>query len=104
LTSKLEKINFGAHEEEVKRIWNGEPPTSLVEFWQKQGLARKFRNYNPGTMKSRYARIQKLLGYGSNCAGHCSICSNFNSHILKQKIDGAIIITRFCSEHIPKVI
>jgi hypothetical protein len=95
----IQKIDFGEQEQEVKRIWNGEPPTKLVESWGKQGVRRY---YNAGTMKSRYCRIQKLLGYNSNRAGHCSVCNNLNVYILKEKVDGAVIITRYCTDHLPK--
>ena len=65
----ITKIDFGEHEQEVKRIWDGEPPTKFVENLGKQGFRRY---YNAGTMKSRQARIHKLLGYGSNLVGYCS--------------------------------
>lgn len=53
-------------------------------------------------MKSRQARIQKLLGYGNIVVGLCSKCKNLNTHIMKEQIDGAIIITRYCSDHLPE--
>ena len=95
----IQKIDFGEHEQEVKRIFNGELPTSHIESLGKQGVRRY---YNAGTMKSRYCRIQKLVGYSSNLAGHCSKCNNLNSHIMKEQVDGAIIITRYCTDHLPE--
>jgi hypothetical protein len=69
----IEKIDFGEYEDEIKRIWNGEPPTKLKEDMEngKPGV-RKF--YTAGTIKSRCARINKLLGYGNNKVGFCSTC------------------------------
>ncbi len=32
------------------------------------------------------------------------MCKNLNTHILKQKVSGAVIVTRFCSEHVPDMI
>jgi hypothetical protein len=96
---QIEKIDFGEYEQEVKRIWDGEPPTSYIENLGKQGVRRY---YNAGTMKSRYYRIQKLVGYSSNLAGHCSKCNKLNSHIMKEQVDGAIIITRYCTDHLPE--
>lgn len=95
----IQKIDFGEYEQEVKRIWDGEPPTRLVESWGKQGVRRY---YNAGTMKSRQARIRNLLGYGGNAVGYCSECGVLNTHILKQQVDGAVIITRYCEKHLPK--
>ena len=98
---KIERIDFGEYEDEVKRIWNGEPPTKLLEDIEKgkQGV-RKY--YTAGTTKSKFGRINKLMGYGNNKVGHCSICDNLNSHIMKRKVDGAITITRYCTDHLPK--
>jgi hypothetical protein len=56
----VQKVDFGEYEQEVKRIWDGLPPTSLLERWQKTGYKPKF--YNAGTIKARYCRIQKLVG------------------------------------------
>jgi hypothetical protein len=96
---KIERIDFGEHTEEVKRIWSGLPPTSLVERWEKQGIRHQY--YNAGTTRSRYGRIQNLLGYGNNLAGFCCICRNLNTHLLKYKISGATVVERFCEEHVP---
>ena len=96
----IQKIDFGEYEQEVKRLWDGEPPSSMVERWEKQGFRPK--HYYAGTLKSRQARIQKLLGYGSNAVGLCSKCKNFNVYILKEQIDGAVLITRYCSDHLPE--
>ena len=74
----------------MKRIWNEAPPSHGNKYW------------NSGTMKSRQARIQKLLGYGNIVVGLCSKCKNLNTHIMKEQIDGAIIITRYCSDHLPE--
>jgi hypothetical protein len=64
----IERIDFGEYEQEVIRIWNGEPPTKLLEDIEngKQGVRKYF---TAGTIKSRQARIQKLLRYGSNLVG-----------------------------------
>lgn len=80
---RLIKIDFGVHADEVKRIWE----TPL--------------NYRSGSVKSKMSKIVRLIGYGNNLAGFCSQCKNLNTHILKQKVDGAIIITRFCEQHLP---
>ncbi|MGI0032450.1 MAG: hypothetical protein ACRD97_04160 [Nitrososphaeraceae archaeon] len=97
----IEKIDFGEYEEEVKRIWNGEPPTSLIEQWDRRGINPKLRYYNAGIMKARYGRIKQLIGYNSNLVGYCSVCNGLNTHLIRYKVDGATIITRFCSEHVP---
>jgi hypothetical protein len=81
----IERIDFGEYEDEIKRIWNGEPPTKLVQDI-KNGKRGVNRFYNAGTMKSRYGRIQKLVGYGSNAVGLCCKCKNFNVYILKNKL------------------
>ena len=87
----IEKIDFGEYEDEVKRIWNGEaPPSYGNKYW------------TAGTIKSRYGKINKLLGYGNNKVGFCCICgTNLNTHIMKIKVDGAILITRYCEQHLP---
>ena len=97
----IEKIDFGEYEAEVKRIWNGEPPTKLLEdiVKGKQGV---IKYYTAGTAKSKFGRINKLLGYGNNKVGFCCICGiNLNTHIIKQQLDGAIRITRYCEQHLP---
>jgi hypothetical protein len=97
----IERIDFGKYKDEVKRIWNGEPPTKLLED-MKNGQPGVRKYYTAGTIKSRYGRINKLLGYGNNKVGFCSICgTNLNTHIMKRKVDGAILITRYCEQHLP---
>ena len=65
---------------------------------------QKEKYFNPGSEKSRYSKLQRLLGYGNNKIGYCSMCKNLNTHILKQKVSGAVIVTRFCSEHVPDML
>ncbi|MEZ0268734.1 MAG: hypothetical protein ACAH23_01060 [Nitrososphaeraceae archaeon] len=82
------------------------PPSQLIEKWKDKGVSESqaWRYYNPGSMLARMSRIKVLVGYGSNLVGYCSECKNLNTHILKQKVDGAVILTRFCTEHVPDVI
>ena len=35
---RLLKIDWKEHEQELKRIWAGKPPTKLVEQWKQEGL------------------------------------------------------------------
>lgn len=103
----ITKIDFGPNAAEIDRIWSGKVPTKLIEHWRQMGYdaALLQKHYNPGSMKARYSKSQKLVGYGSNKIGYCSVCkSNLNKYILRQKIQGATIVTRFCSEHVPDVI
>jgi hypothetical protein len=96
---QLYKIDFGKYTDEVIRIWNGGPPTSLLESWERRGVKPKY--YNAGTMKARYVRIQKLLGYGTTLIGYCRVCNGLNTHLVKYQLDGAVIVERYCSEHLP---
>ncbi|MGH9973242.1 MAG: hypothetical protein ACRD93_05020 [Nitrososphaeraceae archaeon] len=99
----IEKIDFGEYTDEVKRIWEGLPPNKLLESYERRGL--KLPYYNAGTMKARYCRIKQLIGYHSNLAylvGYCATCRTLNTHLVRYKVDGAVIIERFCSEHLPK--
>ena len=100
----LQKIEFPKElEEEIKRIWEGKPPTKLVEKWKQAGLLGNHpeKYYVSPSISSRYNSVKVLVGYNSNIVGYCSKCKNLNTHILKQNVDGAVIITRFCSEHVP---
>ncbi len=92
---KLIKIDFGRYEQEIKRIWEGKPPTKLVERWGREGVSRSNveKYYSPPSMNSRYNSIKKLDGYNSNKIGYCSMCRNLNTYLLKQKVSGAVIIT-----------
>ena len=102
---RLIKIDFGEHEQEVKRIWEGKPPSQLMERWKEEGvsMSNAEKYYNAPSMNSRYNDVKKLVGYNNNKVGYCSRCRNLNSHILEQKINGAVIVTRYCSEHVPTV-
>lgn len=96
---KVEKIDFGENTEEVKRIWAGLPPLSLVEKWKEAGIKG---SYIPGTKLARMNRIKVLIGYTSNAAGLCSKCGiNLNEYLVKYKTEGITIIERYCSEHVP---
>jgi hypothetical protein len=86
---------------EVKRIWEGKPPDKLVQHWAEQGKKDQEKYYNGGTKLARINKIKILLGYSSNLVGYCSLCKNLNTHLLLQKVEGATILTRFCSEHVP---
>jgi hypothetical protein len=101
-TKSVEEIVFGEHAQEVKRIWNGEPPTKLVESWERRGIdiTKHKQYYNAGTMKARYCRIC-LLGYGNTSVGYCCKCRGLNTHLVKYQLDGAVIVERYCSEHLP---
>ena len=59
--------------------------------------------YSPPSMNSRYNAVKQLVGYDNNKVGYCSRCRNLNTYLLKQKISGAVIVTRFCEEHAPTV-
>lgn len=102
---KIEKIDFGQHESEIMRIWNGDIPASLIQKWKDAGLTGKHpeRYYNPGTKLARLNKIRRLVGYGPNLIGICSMCENLNTHLLKYKTQGVIIIERYCQEHIDKI-
>ena len=78
---RIVKIDFGEHAEEIKRI-----------------LEDKRRG---GSLKSRMGRMQRTVGYGNNIVGFCSQCRNLNTHMVKYKVDGAVIIERFCEQHLP---
>ena len=57
---KLIKIEFGEHEQEM-RIWEGKPPTKLIEKWRDEGIRiNQEPYYNPGSMNSRMSKIQRL--------------------------------------------
>ena len=101
---KLLKIDFGEHTDEIKRIWEGKPPTKLVEKWKEEGvsMSNAEKYYNAPSMNSRYNAVKKLVGYNNNLAGYCSKCRNLNTYLLKQKIAGAVIITRYCEQHVPE--
>ena len=83
---KLIKINWKEHEQEVKRLWEGKPPTKKVEQWKQEALrSNQEQYYHPGTIHSRMDKIRRLIGYnGNNLVGYCSKCKNLNTHILKQ--------------------
>ena len=99
---KLIKIDWKEHEQEVKQIWQGKPPTKLVERWDEQGIRNNAEKYyNPPSVNSRYNAVKKLVGYNNNLAGYCSKCRNLNTYLLKQKVFGAVILTRYCNEHVP---
>jgi hypothetical protein len=102
----LTKIDFGVYEAEIKRIWLGEMPDSLIQKLKEKGadMDKEKKYYNPGSEKARYCKLQRLLGYGNNKIGYCSMCKNLNTHILKQRVSGAVIVTRFCTEHVPDMI
>ncbi len=98
----LIKINFGEHENEVKRIWAGKPPMQLVKKWQEQGIKNNAEKYySPPSMQFRYNAIRQLVGNNNNKVGYCSKCRAINSYILKEKIKGCTVITRFCEQHKP---
>lgn len=99
----LIKIDWKEHEQEIKRIWEGKPPTKLVERWKQEGvsMSNAEKYYSAPSMSSRYNAVKRLLGYNSNLAGYCSKCRNLNTYLLKQKVSGATIITRFCDQHKP---
>jgi hypothetical protein len=102
---RIERIDFGEHTQEVLRIWDGKPPNKLVERWKETaagGSQEKY--YNGGTKLARINKIKLLLGYSSNLVGYCSLCKNLNTHLLLQKVEGAVLLTRFCSEHVPDMI
>ena len=99
---KLEKIDWKEHEQEVKRIWQGLPPAKLVQKWKEEGFrSNQEKYYSPPSMQSRYNAVKRLIGFNSNKVGYCSICKNINMYLLKQKVSGAVIITRYCNEHVP---
>ena len=82
---KLIKINWGEHEQQIKEIWNSYPKT-----------------YSLKSANCKMTKIKRLFDYdGSNLVGYCCKCRELNVAILKQKVDGAILITRFCAEHLP---
>ena len=101
----LIKIDWKEHEQEIKRIWEGKPPTKLVERWKEEGVSMSSaeRYYNAPSMNSRYNAVKRLVGYNNNLAGYCSKCRNLNTYLLKQKVSGAVIVTRFCEQHMPTV-
>ncbi len=99
----LIKIDWKEHEQEVKRIWSGKPPTKLVERWKEEGvsISNAEKYYSPTSVNSRYNAVKKLVGNNNNLAGYCSKCRSLNTYLLKQKVSGAVIITRYCNEHVP---
>ena len=100
---KVERIDFKEHEQEIKRIWKGLPPASLVEKWKESGLrSNQEKYYNAGTPLARMNKIRRLVGYdGSNLVGHCCKCDNLK---VKYNTQGITIIERYCSEHVPDMI
>jgi hypothetical protein len=43
----------------------------------------------------KIARIRKITG------GFCCKCDRFNTHLLKYRTQGIVIVERYCSEHVP---
>jgi len=100
---RIEKIDFGVHEQEVMRIWEGKPPDKLVERWKEQGhRGNQERYYNAGTPLARMNKIKQLVGTGNNLVGFCSKCRNLNTHLVKYETQGITIVERYCSEHVPE--
>ena len=96
---KIEKIDYGEHQEEIFRVWRGLPPTKLLEKWKESGIKGI---YNPGTKLARMNKVRALIGYnGSNLAGHCCKRGDLNTHLVKFRTQGITIIERYCTEHVP---
>ena len=82
--------------QEIKFILNGDPPKKVRERYEQKGITDiNLMKYHSPSKRSRIEAVRKIVG------GLCCKCGNFNSHLHKQKISGAVIVTRYCSEHVP---
>ena len=82
----IEKIEFTDEQKgNIKRILEG-----------KQGADAKVtqRTFN-ASRGYKIARIRKIT------SGFCCICDRFNTHLLKYRTQGIVIVERYCSEHVP---
>lgn len=96
---KVEKIDFKEHTEDIKRIWEGKPPTKLVEQWKEKGIKG---SYVPGTPMARLNKIRVLMGFnGNNLVGRCAKCDDLNTHLVKYRTQDITIIERYCEKHVP---
>ena len=84
----IEKINLSDQDKEnIKIILAGG-----------QGADIKKTQYTFNTSEYyKIARIKKITG------GICCKCGKFNTHLLKYRTQGVVIVERYCSEHIPKL-
>jgi hypothetical protein len=63
---------------------------------EKEGYrSNQERYYVPLGMLCRINKIRKIAG------GLCCKCGKFNTYLLKYKMDGIIVVEKFCEEHVP---
>lgn len=94
---KIVKIELTEEQkQEIKYILNGDPPKKVRDRYEKNGITDiSLMRYHSTSKRSRFEAVRKIVG------GLCCRCDRFNTHLHKQKISGAVVITRYCTEHVP---
>ena len=86
LSNLSELLIIEEQTENIKKILDG----------GQRGDARISRSFHT-SRRYKIAKIRAITG------GICCQCDNYNTHLLKYKTQGVVIVERYCSEHVPKL-
>lgn len=98
---KIEKIPLTDQDKEnIRRLVAGEPPTKLVERWNKQGvsISNATKYYHPPGLRGRLELVRKIY-----FKGLCHVCHKFPLYTAKYRMSGITLIEYYCQEHLDKI-